>query len=268
MKRFDKTVTLITGASAGIGAALALEIAGQGGDVVLIARRKERLQKMARDIESIGQRALPIQADISNDGDIELAVKKATTDFGRVDYVIANAGFGVAGRLERLTIDDYRRQFETNVFGVLRTIYATREHLIASRGCLGIIGSINGYLANPGLSAYVMSKFAVHGLAGSLWHEFHPHGVGVVLIVPGYIQTEIRQVDKKGIYHPEFKDRVPPWLRMSSEETARQIADAIYRRQRIKVITGHGKMLVFLQRHCPVLLSGFLYLLRKKGLPV
>jgi NADP-dependent 3-hydroxy acid dehydrogenase YdfG len=124
MKRFGGTVTFITGASSGIGAALALEIARQGGDVVLMARRKERLQELGHEIESTGRRALAIQGDIANDGDIERAVKKTNAELGRIDYVVANAGFGVAGRFEKLTIEDFRRQFETNVFGVLRTVYA------------------------------------------------------------------------------------------------------------------------------------------------
>jgi short-subunit dehydrogenase len=110
-----------------------------------------------------------------------------------------------------------------------------------------------------------MSKFAIHGLAESLWYEFRPHRVGVVLIVPGFIETESRQVDKMGVYHPEMKDSVPPWLRMPAEKAARQIADAIYRRKRIKVITGHGVVAVFLQRHFPGLLSAVMYSLSRKG---
>ena len=266
MVRFSDTVTFITGASSGIGAALALEVARQGGDVVLLARRQERLQKLAREIESMGRRALAVPCDVTRDGDIEQAAEKTIDQFGRVDYVVANAGFGVAGRFEKLTIEDFRRQFETNVFGVLRTIYATKEHLIASRGCIGIIGSVNGYIATPRLSAYTMSKFAIHGLSESLRYEFKPYGVGVVLIVPGFVRTEIRQVDKWGIYHPEIKDRIPAWLQISPEETARQIAWAIYRRRREKIITSNGKITVFLQRHCPKLISAIVSRMGVKGL--
>jgi len=266
MDRFSNTVTFITGASSGIGAALALEIAHQGGDVVLAARRQERLQKLAQEIEAMGRRALAVTCDVSNDDDLRRAVEKAKDEFGRIDYVVANAGFGIAGRFEKLTVDDFRRQFETNVFGVLKTIYATRECLIASRGCLGIIGSINGYIATPRLSAYSMSKFAIHGLAESLLYEFRPHGVGVVLIVPGFVQTEIRQVDKWGVHHPGMQDRVPAWLQISCEDAARQIAQAMYRRQRVKVITGHGRCAVFLQRHCPGLLSAIVSRLSAKGI--
>ena len=255
MAKFSDTVTFITGASSGIGAALALEIAHQGGDVVLVARRQERLQKLVQKIESMGRHALAVPCDVSSDDDLKRAVEKTKDEFGRINYVVANAGFGIAGRLEKLTVEDFRRQFETNVFGVLKTIYATRECLMASRGCLGIIGSINGYIATPRLSAYSMSKFAIHGLAESLWYEYQPQGVGVVLIVPGYVRTEIRQVDKWGVHHPEMKDRIPAWLQISCEDAARQIALAMYRRERERIITGHGKIAVFFQRHCPRLMS-------------
>jgi short-subunit dehydrogenase len=266
MSRFTGTVTFITGASSGIGAALALEVARQGGDVVLMARRQERLQKLSSEIEAMGRQALALSCDVTRDGDLERAADITRRHFGRIDYVIPNAGFGVAGRFEKLTVEDFRRQFETNVIGVLKTVYTTREDLIASRGCLVLMGSVNGYFATPRLSAYAMSKFAVHGLAESLWYEFRPHRVGVVLIVPGFIQTEIRQVDKWGVYHPEMRDRVPPWLMMPAEKAARQIANAIYKRRRIKVITGHACIAVFLQRHCPRFLSSIVHPLIKKGL--
>jgi short-subunit dehydrogenase len=266
MAKFSDTVTFITGASSGIGAALALEIAHQGGDVVLVARRQERLQKLAREIESMGRQALVVPCDVSSDDELNRAVKKTKDEFGHINYVVANAGFGVAGRLEKLTVDDFRRQFETNVFGVLKTVYATREHLTASHGCLVIIGSVNGYISTPRLSAYSMSKFAIHGLAESLWYEFRPQGVGVVLIVPGYVRTEIRQVDKWGVHHPELKDRIPAWLQISCEEAARQIALAMHRRERERIITGHGKIAVFLQRHCPTLMSMIISRMGAKGL--
>jgi short-subunit dehydrogenase len=255
--KFRGTVTFITGASSGIGAALAREIARHGGDLALAARREERLQVLSEEIRGMGRRALALKCDVTRDCDMEEAAAKVREEFGQIDYVIANAGFGVIGKIEKLSLEDYRHQFETNVLGVLRTIKATQGDLIASSGCLAIIGSVNGYIAQPGLSAYSMSKFAVHGLADALRHELRPHGVGVVHIVPGFIDTEIRKVDNKGVYHPEARDRVPPWLRMPAEEAARQIADAIFKRQNTRVVTGLGKVSVFIQRHIPALLSFF-----------
>ena len=268
MNYFLNKVTLITGASSGIGTALSLEIARQGGDIVLVGRRRERLEKIAREIEAMGRRALAVPGDVTHDGDMEGAVEKTRREFVSIDYVAANAGFGVAGRFEKLTIEDFRRQFETNVFGVLRTIYAARALLIASRGCIAIIGSVNGYIALPRLSAYSMSKFAIHGLADSLRHEMKPHGVDVVLIAPGFVRTEIRHIDKAGVYRSEIKDRVPPWLQISAERAARQIALAMYKRRPVKVIANHAKIAVFLQRHCPRFLSAVLYPLSRKGLLV
>lgn len=266
MKRFLGSVSFVTGASSGIGLALSLEIARQGGDIALVSRRLERLKEASTAIESMGGKALPVSCDVTRDGDMEKAVAKTMEAFGRIDYVVANAGFGVVGRLEKLRIEDYRRQFETNVFGVLRTIFATREHLISSKGCLALISSVNGYLATSHISAYAMSKFAINALAESLRHEFSPHGVSVVLIVPGYIESEIRQVNNMGVYRPEAPDGVPNWLKMKAEKAACQIADAIYRRRRIKVLTCHGKVAVFMQRHFPKTTSAAVRFMSEKGL--
>ncbi len=251
MGKFSGTVTFITGASSGIGAALALEIARQGGDVVLTARREERLLDVAAAVEKLGRRALPLKCDVTLEGDVERAVEKARTHFGRIDYAVANAGFGVAGRADRLGIEDYRRQFETNVFGIIRTVQAVRGLLIESKGCLAIIGSVNGFVSLPGLSAYSMSKHAVHGLADALRHELMPLGVAVVLIAPGFIESEIRKVDNFGALRSGARDNVPQWLRMPADKAARQIAATMQRRSRIRVITAHGKLAVFLKRHFP-----------------
>lgn len=260
MGNFSGTVTFITGASSGIGAALAREVAQQGGNVVLTARRQDRLELIATEIEKMGRRALAVECDVTRDGDLEQAAAKAIEMFGRIDYVVANAGFSVAGRFENLTIEDHRRQFETNVFGVLRTIQATHQCLITSKGCLAIVGTVNSYMGLPRLSSYAMSKFAMHGLADSLRYELRPHGVSVVFIVPGFIETELRQVNRQGVYQPDAKDRIPQWLRLPAGKAARQIAKALFKRKREKIISFHAVAAVFLQRHVP----GLVYMLMSR----
>jgi len=94
-------------------------------------------------------RAAHLACDVTNDSEVERAVSEAREALGAADVVVANAGFGVGGRVDSLTVDDFRRQFETNVFGVLRTIYATLDDLKQTKGRLAIVGSINGYLALP-----------------------------------------------------------------------------------------------------------------------
>jgi NAD(P)-dependent dehydrogenase (short-subunit alcohol dehydrogenase family) len=169
------------------------------------------------------------------------------------------------GPLETLTLDDFRRQFETNVFGVLRTIYATLDDLKRSRGTLAILGSVSGHLATPGGSPYAMSKFAVRALAEALRHELRRDGVGVTLISPGFVESEIRLVDNHGRLRTGGRDIVPAWLRMGAAPAARSIVTAIDRRRREAVITGHGKALVFVQRHLPGLLSALVGLSGYRG---
>lgn len=259
MRPPDHPVVLITGASSGIGAAVALEYARRGADLVLTARRSDRLESLAGEIQSMGRKALPIACDVTADGDLERVAARAREDLGRIDVVLANAGFGVGGWMHKLELDDYRRQLETNVFGVLRTIYATREDLIASRGCLGIVGSVNSYVALHGVSAYCMSKHAIRALACSLRHELAPHGVAVVHIAPGFVDSEIRKVDNSGAYRADAREPVPAWLAMPTDRAARKIVRALGTRRREAVITGHGKLLVFLERHTPGLLAAAVY---------
>jgi short-subunit dehydrogenase len=265
--RFADRVVLITGASSGIGAALARAFAREGASVALTARRTERLDALATELERSGSRAIAVRCDVARDGDLEHAVAITRERLGPIDVCVANAGFGVVGRLDRLTLEDYRRQFETNVFGVLRTIYATLDDLKRTRGSLVIIGSVSGHVALPVNSAYSMSKFAVRALAESLGHELRRDGVAVVLISPGFVESEIGQVDNQGVWHPAARDTVRRRFQMPTAKAARQIVAAVARRRPEAVITGHGKLAVFAQRHAPWVVSQAVRRLAIRGRP-
>jgi len=254
---FAGQVAFITGASSGIGAALAREFARHGADVVLAARRVDRLEAVATEIAHLGRQPLVAECDVARDGELELAAARARERFGRIDVVVANAGFGVVGPVDRLTVEDYRRQFETNVFGVLRTVYATLDDVKRARGRIVIIGSVSGHVAAPGGSAYAMSKFAVRAFAEALGLELRGDGVSVTLVSPGFVASEIHEVDNRGVRHPGTRHKVP-WLRMSAERAARLTVRAAAQRRREVVITGHGKATVLLQRHVPWLLAGIM----------
>jgi short-subunit dehydrogenase len=241
---------LVTGASSGIGAAVARELALHGANLVLAARRRERLDALAAEL-SARVRAVAVEVDVTRDGSLEEAVAVAERELVGLDVAIANAGFAVTGRVDRLGLDDYRRQLETNVFGVLRTIYAALPALKRSRGQIAIMGSVSGHVPTPGLSPYNMSKFAVRALAEDLHDELAAEGVGVTLLSPGFIVSDIGHVDNKGVRHDEDGSRVPAWIRMPTDEAARQIVAAIETRKREAVITGHGRLAVFVYRHAP-----------------
>ena len=106
-------------------------------------------------------------------------------------------------------------------------------------------------LPQAGASAYGMSKFAVRALAESLRMELAPHGIAVTLISPGFVDSEIRRVDNQGVLQEHAPEPVPAWLRVPADRAAREIVHAIHRKQRERIVTGHGKFLVFAYRHFP-----------------
>jgi short-subunit dehydrogenase len=251
----DKAV-LITGASSGIGEGLALQLAQAGAKLTLAARRPEQLAAVAQKIAAQSG-AVPIEAlcvmtcDVARDGDIERVVAESLHRWGKLDVVFANAGFGVVGGFKKLSVEDYRRQFETNVFGVLRTVYAALPELEKSRGNLAITGSVSGWIAPPGASPYCMSKFAIRALANSITPELRRTGVKLTLISPGFVVSNIRRVDNRGTLHPQAADPVPAWIQMRSEKAAHQILRAVARGKRERIITLHGKLFVAFERFLP-----------------
>ncbi len=250
----DKSV-LITGASSGIGEELALQLAQAGAKLTLTARRVDRLETLAQRIADSGKpRPVVTECDVTRDGDLERAVADATRAFGNLDVVFANAGFGVVAPLKKLALADYRRQFETNVFGVLRTIYAALPELEKSRGNLAIVGSVAGWISTPGASPYSMSKFALRALADSITQELKPTGIKVTLLSPGFVGSEIRIKDNYEKLHATAKDPIPPRMVVPTPVAVREILRAVARGKRECVITGHGKVIVAVQRFAPWML--------------
>ena len=249
---FNGKSVLITGASSGIGEELALQLAAAGAHLTLAARRTQLLDALAKRIADSGRPAPVVTAcDVAQDGDLERAVVAGVRRWSKLDVVIANAGFGVVGTFRSLSLADYRRQFETNVFGVLRTIYAALPEIEKTRGNVVIIGSVAGWTATPGASPYAMSKFAVRALANAITPELRRAGVTVTLITPGFVESNIRRVDNQGKFQAGATDQVPRWLVMSTPKAARQILGAVARGKREAIVTGHGKAFVAIERFTP-----------------
>ncbi len=253
------SVYVITGASSGIGRGVAIEAHRRGHRVACLARRKERLEDLTNELNA--QRpssAIFCEVDVTKKASLEAALNQICSTFGRIDALFANAGFGVASRFEKLTTEDFRRQFETNVFGVIESIYTFLPEIKKQKGSIAIMGSANSYVSEPKKIPYSMSKFAVKALADGLYWEMKPEGVAVTLICPGIIESEIRKVNNMGAFNAEAKDPAPENLIMKSNVAAKKIVNAIDSRKKELLLTIHGTLAIYAQRFAPALLSPIL----------
>ena len=131
--QWSKKTVLITGASAGIGAALSEVFAQEGAKVALTARRLERLEQLSAELNGQGYETLPLYCDVTNQSSVQSCIDQVIKRWGQLDVVIANAGFGVAGPFKRLKAEDYQRQFDTNIFGVIHTLKTALPYLEKSK---------------------------------------------------------------------------------------------------------------------------------------
>ncbi len=260
-------VIFITGASSGIGAELAKQYAKPGVHLILFARRESELEAVGAACRENGAKVFLAIGDVTKRADLNAAVDKAHSLWGKpVDTVVANAGFGVGGGFEAMSTEDYRRQFDVNLFGVIDTIYAVFDDLKETRGRIAILGSVLSYISLPKASAYCMSKFAVKALADSMYLDLGPKGISVTLICPGMVDSDIRRRDKNGNYVAHQKDMSPEWIRMPTDVAAKQIHRAIEGRKREVVITVHGKLGVLLQRYAPWVVRFFVRRRQSSGI--
>jgi short-subunit dehydrogenase len=191
-------VVAITGASAGIGRATALRVARDGASVVICARREAPLRAVASEITAAGGNALPIVADVSREDDMTQMVAQAVTRFGRLDVMLCNAGFGVAGAIDDITPAQMRQLMDVNYMG---TFYAARAAMAVfrkqGRGHVIMVSSIVGQRGVPYMGAYSATKFAQVGLAECLRAEVSGSDIHVTVVYPVSTETEFFDVMSK-----------------------------------------------------------------------
>jgi NAD(P)-dependent dehydrogenase (short-subunit alcohol dehydrogenase family) len=257
-RSFQGKVVWITGASAGIGREMAREFSRLGADVALSARRVDRIEELAGELSSGGRRAIAVPCDVTDESTVGAAAEKITAELGRLDVAVANAGFGVTGRLEEVPLADFRRQFDTNVIGVMATVQAALPHLRATRGRLALVASVSGMLPTPKSGAYAASKYAVRAIGQTLAMELAGTGVSCTTLHPGFVASEISQVDNQGVFSADRKDNRPAAFMWSTDKAAKVMVGAIAARKREYVFTAHGKLGAWLGRHCPGLVHAAL----------
>ncbi len=248
MKKFNDKVVWITGASSGIGYELAKSFYEEGAFLALSARRLERLQSLQA---SLGPRAKVYELDVQDKEQVFITAQNIVSDFGKLDIVIANAGYSVVGPFVTTEESVWRRLFDTNVFGVIWTLQAAIPYLKITKGSIAIMSSIAGKIGIGNTSAYAASKFALMGFGNALYQELYKDGVSVSIIAPGIIESEISMVDNYGQLNLARSDKRPKYFMWSAQKASNYIVKKIFLRKREIIVTNHGKFGDFLVRYFP-----------------
>ncbi|MGX1480604.1 UNVERIFIED_CONTAM: NADP-dependent 3-hydroxy acid dehydrogenase YdfG [Streptomyces canus] len=224
------TVALVTGASSGIGEATARQLAEHGASVALVARRKDRLDALAAEIEKAGGTALVVEADITDRNQAEAAVERTVEHFGRLDTLVNNAGLMLLGPVVGADAEEWERMIAVNVKGLLYTTRAALPHLLKAAGDgtrrvadIVNISSVAGRVAMNGLGVYNLTKFGVNGFTESLRQEVTQRHVRVGVLEPGGVYTELASHNK-----PEIQDTmITPLLGVVEFLAPEDIADGV-----------------------------------------
>ncbi len=239
---------LVTGASAGIGRALAVQLGRSGAHVGLVARRRDRLEALAAEL---GGRSTVLVGDVSDEDFVIAAVAEFAAEAGGIDLVINNAGISMNGLFEHTETAVFRRMMDVNYFGSLFFARHALPHLERSQGGLIFVSSVVGKRGFPTRSGYSASKFAVQALFESLRVEWADKGIHVGIVAPGYTDTEIREVALGPDGKPRQAAGVTSGDVMSAEDAAAAILDVAARRRREVVLTRAGKTMVWINKLAP-----------------
>lgn len=239
---------LVTGASGGIGRAIALELARNGVDVVLFARRAEKLATVAEEITRLGRRAVTVVGDVADPEDRQRALAAAREHFGGLDILVNNAGTSAHGRFADADPARIRPIMEVNFFAPVELIRKALPRLREGRSPIIVnIGSVLGRRACPHKSEYCASKFALTGFSESLRSEIAPLGIDVLLVTVGPTDTEFFKhlLEDHGKLPWRESTPVPP------DRVARATIRAIKRGRHEIIPSWRGRLLVTLNRFCP-----------------
>ncbi len=215
---------IITGASTGIGKAIAKELAKAGAQVGLLARRKELLLELVNDVQTLGGKAFYKTADISNRQETLLGISELINCMNGVDILIANAGVGAPTTIQPFNVETQERMIKVNLLGVIYCIEAVLQTMLDSgKGQIVAISSLAGFKGLPGESGYTASKAGLNTFMEGMRIQLRPKNIFVSTICPGFIKTPMTEVNDE-------KDM--PWL-MEAETAAKIIIKAIQRKTKV-----------------------------------
>jgi len=257
--KMNDKVVVITGASSGIGKALAMEFARRGARVVMAARSRERLEQAAAEVAALGARPLAVPADVASEDSCRELIGRAVAAYGRIDVLINNAGISMRALFEETSIEVIRKLMDINFWG---TVYCTKfalPHLLAVKGSVVGVSSIAGYKGLPGRTGYSASKFAMHGFLETLRIENMKKGLHVLIACPGFTASNIRNTALNGEGKMQGESPRDEGSMMSAEEVAYHITNAIAKRKHRLILTTQGKLTVLLNKFFPKFIDKQVY---------
>jgi short-subunit dehydrogenase len=216
---------IITGASSGIGQAVAAEFAGRGANVVLAARSRDKLNRLAADLAPLPGCALVVTTDVTESLSVEALVRKAAEEFGSVDILINNAGVGLFAPIADGDVQNARYLFEVNFWGALHCIQAATPYMLdQARGHIVNVSSVAGHVSPPYMGMYAATKHALAATSDALRVELSGTGVGVSTIYPGLTDTSFTENMLQEVEAPQ----IPPIARfVGANVVARRIFQAV-----------------------------------------
>lgn len=256
LAEFRDQVAIVTGASSGIGRALALQLAGQGSKLVIAARRAERLEHLAVECRSLGGDVLVVPTDVSDEVQCKRLIEKTLDVFGRLDMLINNAGIAASALFDEYSdLHLFKHTMDVNFYGSVYCTYFALPYLKKTRGRIVAVSSVGGKSAIPYNTPYCASKYAMHGFYDSLRMELYQHGVSCTVVCPWWVATEFHesQLNKDGVPRGERGRAYYTKKTMTSEQCAQFVLNAAYKRRR-EVLMGPGTLAVWLK----VIAPGFL----------
>ena len=217
-------IALVTGASSGIGEATALALAEAGARLAIAARRRDRLEALAAQLQKLGAEPLVLVADLASEAQAQRIVKEAEAHYGRLDILVNNAGVMYLEPVEQADLGRWRRMLELNVLSLIASTQAALPGMRERRdGHVVNISSTAGRVANPNAAAYSATKFGVGAFSEAVRREVYQHNIRVTVIEPGVVQTELRD----HIGHAEVKANLNAWADSMRQLQGRDVADAI-----------------------------------------
>ncbi len=267
--RFRDKVVIVTGASSGIGLAVARLFASFGSNVVMAARSIDRLNALAADFGVPAERLLCVCTDVSDESQCRALIDAAVARFGRIDILVNNAGLSMRAMFKDLDLKVIHRLMDVNFWG---TVYCTKyalPYLLESKGSVVGVISIAGYSALPARTGYSSSKYAIRGFLDTLRIEHLKDGLNVLVFAPGYTASNVRNAALVSDGSAQGETPLDEGKLMSAEEVALKMAKALAHRRSEVILTALGKLTVLAHRLFPRLTDAltYKYIARESGSP-